>query len=473
MRCSLPAVALCAAVTGWSSCASPGDLFECTDDAQCTGTRGEGVCEANGFCSLVDATCASGRRFASAAPPEFRDACVIDLAVAPPCASDDSYGSPFEAGGSTYRLVNTPLSWSGARATCEADGAHVLVIDDGFESAHMDILRGTNGLWIGMSDELVGDRFLSESGLAVRSNGLDLRHTEWAAGNPTGVEAADCVSINDAALGWVDGPCSAAFSFVCECPAVAPPCSAPPEVHDDAGVYQIEVPPGCQQATLLLWGGGGGGGDGQATAASNGGGGAFVQATVAVEPGGALRLVIGGGGSGGAGPIDEAPAYGGGGGGATAVFDGEGALLFIAGGGGGGSGGAGTAGKEGGGGAGVGSGPPLPGGTASDLCSPCPSGGGGFGNGEVDGGTGGRSTGNGGAAANGGGGGGGGGAPGGGGGPLNTAGAGGGSYGTLPTEAVAPGAGSAPGYIVGARGAAGGGIAGQPGADGKVVIEWR
>lgn len=57
--------------------------FNCSDDTSCQGLV-DGQCEPNGFCSAIDDTCESGRRYGSLAPASIADQCVV--------SSDESTG---------------------------------------------------------------------------------------------------------------------------------------------------------------------------------------------------------------------------------------------------------------------------------------------------------------------------------------------------------------------------------------------
>ena len=67
----------------------------------------------------------------------------------PACAADDGY-SPNPATGQLYRAVDQRTSWTLAEIACEADGAHLAVIDDLTENAYVFSLLGPD-VWIGLS----------------------------------------------------------------------------------------------------------------------------------------------------------------------------------------------------------------------------------------------------------------------------------------------------------------------------------
>lgn len=70
-------------VVGWmiacvalgAGCSSE-TIFQCQTDEQCVSGGGTGVCQPNGYCSLVDANCETGVRYADSAPPGLAGQCV-------------------------------------------------------------------------------------------------------------------------------------------------------------------------------------------------------------------------------------------------------------------------------------------------------------------------------------------------------------------------------------------------------------
>jgi alpha-tubulin suppressor-like RCC1 family protein len=102
MRASVLALGILAAFTG---CGVDRHAFECETDAQC-GTGGR--CEAEGYCSAVDASCVeSGYRFVDSSPGDLANTCTRV------CAAD------VVAGGSTtcVRLADNTVQCFGANST--------------------------------------------------------------------------------------------------------------------------------------------------------------------------------------------------------------------------------------------------------------------------------------------------------------------------------------------------------------------
>src|SRR5215467_9276093 len=81
-----------AAVAG-SGCSYRAGDFMCTSDESCSATGIAGRCEPNGFCSFVDTTCASGRRFGDGSGP-YSNMCV-GVADAGVDSAPDVGGGPF------------------------------------------------------------------------------------------------------------------------------------------------------------------------------------------------------------------------------------------------------------------------------------------------------------------------------------------------------------------------------------------
>jgi len=113
--------------------------------------------------------------------------------------------------GSCYRFaINPPveLAWIDAEAACEADadGSHLMVADDDAEIAAAVAMFGTaSDAWIGLSDRVTEDTFLSVTGVTP--------YLVWDVGEPNA--NGDCVQILIAgSMG--DRDCLAANDYVCE-----------------------------------------------------------------------------------------------------------------------------------------------------------------------------------------------------------------------------------------------------------------
>lgn len=136
---------------------------------------------------------------------------------APQCP--ESYTTLSEGLTSRYRVVMPGVPWLAAQLDCEADGAHLAVVDDELENAWLssvaeaavtDSPSSNQLLWLGMGDHNVEGDFHWVTGARL---GLTL----WAADEPNskrGIE--DCVEMR-ASGEWNDDRCNAKLAYVCEC----------------------------------------------------------------------------------------------------------------------------------------------------------------------------------------------------------------------------------------------------------------
>lgn len=132
----------------------------------------------------------------------------------------DAYTTVVEGLTSHYKVVTAGQPWPVAERDCEADGAHLVIVDDATEETYLTSLAkqnttdngSTNELvWLGLSDQTVEGTFEWVTGLP-----LTLSH--WSGGEPNnsfgGIE--DCVEIRGSG-DWNDDHCSAHLAYVCEC----------------------------------------------------------------------------------------------------------------------------------------------------------------------------------------------------------------------------------------------------------------
>jgi hypothetical protein len=122
-------------------------------------------------------------------------------------------------GTSRYRL-GTAATWTAAQEACEADGGHLVVIDDSAENAFVIGLQPTGDLWIGMSDHLAEGTFVWVSGAPLSAG-----HQSWQvvpAPQPNdGGGSEDCGELNVTGV-WNDNTCDAVQNYVCECDGITP-----------------------------------------------------------------------------------------------------------------------------------------------------------------------------------------------------------------------------------------------------------
>jgi len=93
--------------------------FACIDDGDCRDGSRPGTCEPVGYCSFVDASCASGRRFGSRAEPDLADACVID---------DVADGSASESG---TTVLGEPEAYGPCDAANDCVAAEAACVNNG------------------------------------------------------------------------------------------------------------------------------------------------------------------------------------------------------------------------------------------------------------------------------------------------------------------------------------------------------
>ncbi|MFN0252619.1 MAG: C-type lectin domain-containing protein [Kofleriaceae bacterium] len=120
-------------------------------------------------------------------------------------------------GSSRYRHVTADQTWYQAAASCESDGAHLVVVDSASENMFVSGL-GTGETWVGASDHLVEGAFRWVDGTAVGYSSWSM--TPVQPNNSDGAE--DCVAQRMNGT-WVDERCSETKPYVCECDGVAPP----------------------------------------------------------------------------------------------------------------------------------------------------------------------------------------------------------------------------------------------------------
>ena len=140
-------------------------------------------------------------------------------------------------GTSRYR-VGTSASWYAAEASCEADGGHLVVIDDAAENAFVlthDPADTNIDVWIGGSDHRNEDTFLWVTGEPLPQSGSS-PYQNWQGGQPNnsnGVE--DCAEMNNGG-GWNDNGCGFQQTFVCECDAK--PIAMNPKTYCETGTME-------------------------------------------------------------------------------------------------------------------------------------------------------------------------------------------------------------------------------------------
>jgi hypothetical protein len=193
-----------------------------------------GVCEAEGFCSVPDGACASGRRFGDAAGalagqcvgettpeldggPELVDAiatdanATVDAPPGPGCPAgyDPLPGAP----GHLYRRLTTTEAWATQQAACAAtsSSAYLAVPDDLAELQALATLSGVARFWVGIND-------LVTEGTFVTVLGAPATFLPWEPGAPNdGGGGEDCVEAISATAQLNDQRCNTKLAAICEC----------------------------------------------------------------------------------------------------------------------------------------------------------------------------------------------------------------------------------------------------------------
>ena len=134
------------------------------------------------------------------------------------CASNPLYQKVMDSAHG-YRRVDTPMTYDEAFATCAADGAHLVVIEDSTENARVGDLASNRPGWIGFNDLDVERTFRWVTGSTSE-------FVAWEVGQPDSRGGEDCATLQSDKE-WHDYPCGDLFPFVCECDpgyqAPAPP----------------------------------------------------------------------------------------------------------------------------------------------------------------------------------------------------------------------------------------------------------
>lgn len=128
---------------------------------------------------------------------------------------------PLVIDGSTSRYKQGAIrqNWVDAERDCEADGGHLIVIDDDVENAwlaQVASLSLTNQksshqlAWLGLGDH-------AKEGEFSWVTGVPLSLSSWFGGEPNSLnKAEDCGEMRASGL-WNDDRCNAELAYVCEC----------------------------------------------------------------------------------------------------------------------------------------------------------------------------------------------------------------------------------------------------------------
>jgi hypothetical protein len=199
--------------------------FVCAADGDC---GAGGTCQSDvGFCSFLDASCASGSRFGELSGA-LANQCVGAIDDPRPDAAEPIDGPPPAAcpadyvtipnASHHYRFINTLAVWETQRVACAADaGGYLAIPGDAAEVAAIEAFVANATLWIGISDLETEDTF-------VDVRGATATFLPFAAGEPDSNPGfGDCLAMSGPALRFFDDDCQvvplagALHRAVCEC----------------------------------------------------------------------------------------------------------------------------------------------------------------------------------------------------------------------------------------------------------------
>jgi hypothetical protein len=124
------------------------------------------------------------------------------LAEAEQAGETDLLGNPLgkpipkdavEYNGHHYLFVTEPLTWTKAKAACEAVGGHLVVIENSKEQNAVRELTHGRSSWLGLTDEAMEGKW-------VWLDGSPCRYNEWNGGEPN-----DSAGVEDHAQMLEDG----------------------------------------------------------------------------------------------------------------------------------------------------------------------------------------------------------------------------------------------------------------------------
>ena len=125
----------------------------------------------------------------------------------PACWNSSAYA--LAPNGRKYRAPHSDATWGGAQSTCATAEAHLVVINDVVENAHVQNIMDQDS-WIGLSDHALDGTF-------AWVNGDALGYASWAPTQPMNPGGATCVFTRKSDGKWSAGSCGS-LEYVCECP---------------------------------------------------------------------------------------------------------------------------------------------------------------------------------------------------------------------------------------------------------------
>jgi hypothetical protein len=195
--------------------------YRCSQSEDCGAA---GTCEPVGYCSVVDAMCASGARFTDAAG-SYANQCVgsgdggvdgttIDAAIDAPSPGCPAGYAPLAGAQAThrYRLIQGPANWNSHRTFCTSTSAaaYLAVPGDLPELQAIAALAGAARIWVGISDTAI-------EGTWVTVQGTPQTFLPWGPGEPDVGSSDDCVLVDRGQSTMADERCNQQLVAVCEC----------------------------------------------------------------------------------------------------------------------------------------------------------------------------------------------------------------------------------------------------------------
>lgn len=123
--------------------------------------------------------------------------------------------------GISYMACSQGATWSDAEVLCQAQGMHLIRVDDEAENTRaVELARGLGSyVWLGGSSLSRAGSFTWPDGAAFFTAGapVDGVYQNFEPGQPVADAGRNCVQLHDSAAGpWSNAPCSDVKPYVCE-----------------------------------------------------------------------------------------------------------------------------------------------------------------------------------------------------------------------------------------------------------------
>jgi hypothetical protein len=127
-----------------------------------------------------------------------------DVVVACPSGYSKINGST-----SSYRVATAPGNWLPAEQACEADGTHLMIIDDANEGMLVGVVLPGTAVWTGVTDRITTGQFRKVTGSLAS-------YLPWASGQPA-AGGTRCTTFDSTTGLMSNTVCGAGRIYVCEC----------------------------------------------------------------------------------------------------------------------------------------------------------------------------------------------------------------------------------------------------------------